>query len=242
MATLKELVEVALGRRRVWINSSRVHLETFVKRAAASLNNGSRVLDAGAGQCPYRPLFKDVRYESADIRQTGAIDYVCDLCSIPVEDSRYDLVLMSQAFCHMADPLAALTEMRRVLRADGCLWLSTPFYYEEVFQPYDFYRYTQFGLRHVLSVAGFEVLELSWLEGYCGTASHQLSSLADGLPRSPGDYGGGRLGTLTATAVLAARPFMRLLALILVHADQRNRFTAGGHCINYCVVARKRSS
>jgi SAM-dependent methyltransferase len=182
-----------------------------------------------------------MRYESADIRQTGAIDYVCDLCSIPVEDSRYDLVISTQAFYNMADPLAALTEMRRLLKGGGCLWLSTPFYYVEM-SPHDFYRYTQFGLRHVLTVAGFEVLELGWVEGYCGMASYQLSTLADGLPRSSGDYGGGALGTLVAMAVLAARPLIRLLALILAHADQRHRFTAAGHCLNYYVVAQKRPS
>src|SRR5690349_1674437 len=47
-------------------NSSRVHLERFLKRAAASIPPGALVLDAGAGEAPYKSLFEHAKYESAD--------------------------------------------------------------------------------------------------------------------------------------------------------------------------------
>jgi hypothetical protein len=45
-----------------------------------------------------------------------------------------------------------------VLRPGGVLLLTTPFVWDEHSQPYDFGRYSSFGLRHVLERAGFEVI------------------------------------------------------------------------------------
>ena len=78
------------------------------------------------------------------------MDHVCDLSQIPVESGKYDLVLMTQVLEHLPEPAKVLRELYRVLKPGGTLWLSTPFYYEEHEVPYDFYRYSQYGLRHFL--------------------------------------------------------------------------------------------
>lgn len=227
------------------LNSSRVYLDAFAARAAASVPEGSHVLDAGAGSGPYRKHFTahDHHYESADFGEVdkayGDLTYRCRLDDIPVEDARYDLVLLSQVLEHLPDPGAVLRELRRVLKPGGALWLSAPLYYEEHEQPYDFYRYTQFGFRHLLESNGFAVEELDWLEGYAGTVSYQLRRAARNLPHRPRDYGGGGLGLATATLVAAAKPAMYGLALLLASADVRAKWTRSGHCKNYCVVARR---
>ena len=59
---------------------------------------------------------------------------------------------------------------------------SGPLFYEEHEQPYDFYRYTQFGLRYLFSSAGFIIERLAWLEGYLGTVGYQLNTMARYLP------------------------------------------------------------
>lgn len=162
--------------RKYKLNSSRVHLEKFVRRAAVSVPQGSRLLDAGAGNCPYAHLFGTMTYETTDFGKVektyGHLTYECDLASIPVESERYDLALLTQVLEHLPDPLAVLKELHRVLRPGHRLWLSQPFYYEEHEQPYDFYRYTQFGLRHLLQTARFRVEEMFWLEGYVGTLAY----------------------------------------------------------------------
>jgi SAM-dependent methyltransferase len=106
------------------------------------------VLDAGAGDSPYRERFAHVQYESADFERVpgkryAASDYVCDLAAIPVEDHRYDLVLLSQVLEHLPEPGAVLAELRRVLKPGGTIWASAPLFYEEHEVPYDFFRYTQ---------------------------------------------------------------------------------------------------
>src|SRR5688572_18395426 len=130
---------VGEGTFRFW--SHRVYLEQFVRGAAASIPTGARVLDAGAGECMYRPLFAHADYESADFAQNdhkryGEITYVCDLRTIPVEDSRYNMVLCTQVLEHVPDPGAVLNELYRVLKPGGRLWLSAPLYYPEHDAPF----------------------------------------------------------------------------------------------------------
>src|SRR5262249_46561071 len=109
------------------VNSSRVHLDAFARRAGASVSAGSPVLAAGAGHGPYRQHFAHTEYEAADFEQVPGKDYaannhyVCDLASIPVESDRYDLVLLSQVLEHLPDPEAVLRELRRVLKPSGRL-------------------------------------------------------------------------------------------------------------------------
>src|SRR5688572_493780 len=144
-------------------NPSRFHLEEWAKEAGAQGTDPSFiVLDAGAGDSPYARYFSHVTYETADFLQLdkpyARPTYECDLTSIPVEDQRFDLVLATQVFEHMSDPLRVLCEFHRVVKPDGQVWLSAPLFYEEHETPYDFFRYTQYGWRHIASEAGFEVV------------------------------------------------------------------------------------
>ncbi len=229
---------------RMRVNSSRHYLDRFVAEAAASVPAGSRVLDAGAGDCKYREHFEAHRYESADFRDSDApgveITYVCDLCDrIPVEDGRFDLVVCTQTLEHLPEPARALTELARVLEPGGQLWLSAPLYFEEHQVPHDYFRYTRYGFEHLLERSGFVVDRVSWLEGYCGTVSHQLATAAVNLPVKPSAYGGGGYGLLAACLVLGMRPLLAGMAILLGRWDLRQRYVDGGMCKNYALVAHR---
>ena len=201
------------------------------------------VLDAGAGDCRYEQSFSKHRYESADFCQVDKaysdVTYVCDLRAIPVEDDRYDLVFCSQVLEHLPEPSEVLAELFRVLKPGGKLWLSAPLFFPEHEQPYDFYRYTQFGFSHLLKKSGFEVEELGWLEGYFGTLSFQFRAAALHLPTLPKHYGGGLIGWLCVPAVLVLKPLFLMLGAAFAHLDLRKIHDESGMCKNYRVVARK---
>lgn len=229
---------------RLRVNSSRVYLEAFAREAAQSVAVGSRVLDAGAGDCPYRGFFKHTEYESADFCQVegslyGEITYICDLGSIPVEDNRYDLVLCTQVMEHLPEPDVVLQELFRVLKPGGTIWVSAPLFYPEHQIPYDFYRYTQYGMKHKLEHAGFSIQRSQWLEGYYGTLSFQLESAAVGLPVRPGAYGAGATGCFASFLALWVKPLFLLLSLIFSRLDLHAKNTQSGLCKNYAVVAVK---
>jgi SAM-dependent methyltransferase len=226
------------------MNTSRAHLERLVAGMAASLAPGSLVLDAGAGDCRYSTHFTGHRYESCDFAQVGGKTYgtlthVCDIRDIPVEEGRYDAVLCTQVLAHIPDPAACLRELRRVLKPGGALWLTAPLFFQENEPPYDFFRFTQHGLRHLLREAGLEEQRLEWLEGYAGTVSYQLGMAFRALPRSPGGLGGGAVGLLTAGAVWLSLPMMAGLSWLLAKADTRRKAVGRGMCKNYVVVARR---
>lgn len=121
------------------------------------------VLDVGCGCKPYRDLVPATRYVGLDVdtpftRQVGAADVFYDGIIFPLSDGSFDGVLCSQVLEHVFTPDAFLAEIRRVLRPGGVLVLAVPFMWDEHEQPWDFGRYTTFGLRALVERSGFEVV------------------------------------------------------------------------------------
>lgn len=123
-----------------------------------------RVLDAGCGTKPYAELFKDISYVGLEIdtpenREKAQIDFFYDGKTFPFPDKEFDGALSSQVLEHVFEPNAFLQELNRVLKPNGVLLLTVPFMWEEHEKPYDFGRYSSFGLKSILERNGFEVIE-----------------------------------------------------------------------------------
>ena len=120
----------------------RPHIRSLVARAAASLPPGADVLDAGAGTAPYRSLFAHVEYRTSDWAGSmheaalGA-DIVAPLDAVPVDAETFDAVICTQVLEHVPDPLAALSEVHRVLRPGGSTWITVPHVWELHEEPHD---------------------------------------------------------------------------------------------------------
>lgn len=226
---------------RFAVNSSRVHLERVNRDFAATVSADSLVLDAGAGDAPYRPLFAHARYESADFEMVdkpyAKTTYVCDLCAIPVQDARFDAIIFNQVMEHLPDPAAALRELHRVLKPGGRMIATAPLFYEEHEVPYDFYRYTQFGWRHLMAQAGFVIERLDWLEGYFGTVAYQLDTAARYLPLRPGSSR--VVSLLTAPLLLLCKLAFAALAILFYRIDIRVPYAGRGFPKNYALVVRR---
>ena len=231
------------GRKR--LNPSRVWLDREMAAFAARVPNGALVLDAGAGDQPYRHHFGHCRYEAADFEAVNKpyakSTYVCDLTRIPVEDQRFDAIVFSQVMEHLPDPLSVLRELRRVLKPGGVMFYSGPLWFEEHEKPYDFYRYTSFALRHLFGQADFHVEDLRWLEGYLATVTLQLKTMRKRLPMSLSAYGGGLASVPILCLAMAFRPMARILAYSFAYADSQTRYTANGYPINYLAIVRRPS-
>lgn len=222
------------------------HLRAFAARAAASLPPGARVLDAGAGDSPYRPLFAHACYEAADVckRDSHAyahVGYVCDLAAIPVEDGRFDAILCTQVLEHVPAPDAVLGEFHRTLKPGGRLWASAPLCFEEHEVPYDFFRYTQYGWRALLERNGFDVVSIEPVQGFLGTLAYQANYARHNLPVHPRHYGGGAAGLAGAALALAARPLLAATAFAWAAFDRHHRCTDVGHPLDYAIVAERRT-
>jgi SAM-dependent methyltransferase len=225
------------------INSSRNYLTAFAKRAAASLPYGSRVLDAGAGEGPYRATFDKTRYESTDIRlienNFGQISFISDLSNIPVQSNCYDLVFCSQALEHVTEPQIVIKELWRILKPGGKLWLTAPLFYAEHEIPFDYFRYTQFGLILLFQKSGFTIESIEWLEGYFGTLAYQLREAAKALPTKSSELGPGILSWLILIVVGFLKIQFAVLTPFFTWLDMRSKYISRGQCKNYAIIALK---
>ncbi|MFM2268545.1 MAG: hypothetical protein RL757_1986 [Bacteroidota bacterium] len=123
------------------------------------------IIDVGCGQKPYKEFFKYEKYIGIEVEQEGHthenedVDIFYDGKHIPFADNHFDSAICSQVLEHVFHPDDFLQEIRRVLKPDGCLLLTVPFVWDEHEQPYDYARYSSFGLRFLLEKNGFEVIE-----------------------------------------------------------------------------------
>lgn len=121
-----------------------------------------RLLDVGCGTMPYRSLFSVQHYvgleiDSEQARTRNVADFFYDGTTFPFESDRFDGVLCNQVLEHVFNPIEFLSEIHRVLKPDGTLILTVPFVWDEHEQPFDYARYTSFGLSHLLKKAGFHI-------------------------------------------------------------------------------------
>jgi SAM-dependent methyltransferase len=170
---------------RAFTDDARLERESileFVAACAQQLDQGSSVLDAGAGQAPYRELFAHCEYRTTDWAQSvhpGAqsADVIASLDALPVPDASFDAVLCTQVLEHVSDPATVLAELHRVLRPGGHLWLTVPLAWPLHEEPFDFFRYTPHGLMTLLGCAGFADIEIAARNGYFATMA-QLMRIA----------------------------------------------------------------
>lgn len=237
MNYLKRLFNFNSSRHRLWQENAAF---------AALVPNGALVLDAGSGDAPYKSLFQHAKYESADFekvnKEYATSTYVCDLQSIPVEDGRFDFIVFNQVMEHLPEPKLVLAELYRVLKPGGKMIYTGPLFYEEHEQPYDFYRYTQFGLRYLLSSTGYAIERIDWLEGYFGTVAYQLNTMARCLPHKPRDLGYGLAGYGLAPIMVLLKVAFASCSIFFHRLELRVKFKTGGYPKNYVALVNKAPS
>lgn len=186
----------------------------FVRGVADSLPPGRVVLDIGAGDAPYRELFRHCKYITTDwensLHEGGReADVVASAEALPLEDGAVDAVLSTQVLEHLPDPAAVLREACRVLRPGGGVFLTVPFVWELHELPFDFWRFTPASLEQLLTGAGFVDITVEPRNDCFTTAAQLLRNLGWAMGRASD----GRDSEREAAAELLAQLAERLAAL-----------------------------
>ena len=150
------------------------------------------VLDVGGGKGRWRQAVPaDARYvvldvvEPADLALPPSVAYVVASAErLPFAPESFDIVLMFEVLEHLREPAVALQEAARVLRPNGVLVLSTRQAWTTHAAPHDFFRYTRYGLEHLVTQAGLGELELQPLGGPASIVAVTLEN-GIGLLRKP---------------------------------------------------------
>lgn len=151
--------------------------DSWIKALANQIPAQMRVLDVGAGSCPYREYFQHCEYKTHDFAQLqadqlrgggyGAIDYVSDILSIPVSDASFDVILCTEVLEHTPQPVNVIQEFSRILKPGGRLILTSPLGSGLHQEPYHFYGgFTSYWYKKVLSEQGFKNITINTNGGF----------------------------------------------------------------------------
>lgn len=204
--------------------------ETFCPRL------GGAVLDVGCGGRPYRSLLRNASsYVGLDPNPDLGPDVVGSALRLPFPASSFDGVMCNEVLEHIPDPRAALRETHRVLRPGGLLYTTVPQAWGLHYEPVDYYRFTIYGIAHLLEEAGFAVLETRQMGGLFSYFAVRLLDLfvltglfplLDRMRLKRGRY---RL------AALLVLPLNFVLAPLVTLLDRLDPFNAYG----WAVLARR---
>ena len=75
---------------------------------------------------------------------------VGDAQALGLAGASFDIVLCTEMLEHVPEPQRAVDEMWRVLKPGGLLLLTTRFLFPIHDAPHDYFRFTKYGLRHLL--------------------------------------------------------------------------------------------
>ncbi len=122
-------------------------------------------LDIGCGSKPYESLFRTDKYIGMDIEVSGHkhtdshIDVFYNGTEIPFKNDSFDSIVCFEVLEHVFNPDAFLKEAIRVLKPGGSAIFTVPFIWDEHEQPYDYARYSSFGLKSLFEKNGFKICE-----------------------------------------------------------------------------------
>jgi|SRR3989338_620137 len=152
---------------RLRFNPRRYEIETFVQESARKIPKGSKILDAGAGPCPYKPFFSHCKYEATDFENPDKIlDFISTIDKIPKKADSYDFILCTEVLEHIDSPEAGIKEMHRVLKKHGKLFITCPQEYMIHQAPHNYFYFTKYGLISLLKKAGFKKYTITPMGGY----------------------------------------------------------------------------
>ncbi len=162
-----------------------------------------RWVDIGCGTRPYEGFFPAGAYTGIDVPASGRPDalkkpdILYDGHILPFASSALDGILCTQVLEHVRVPDTLLDECWRVLKPGASLILSAPFVWQEHEQPFDFFRFTSFGMSEMLQRHGFECVMSAKSSGSLETLAQLASTYLTNNIRVP-IAGFGRALTLFA--------------------------------------------
>lgn len=169
-----------MGWPGFWEGSQGRSIFEFLCQAAEHCAAETIALDISAGQCRYRPFFQHCQYVALDNTygdpswDYSQLDLIGDALQLPIKNASVDICLNFTSLEHYPDPQQAFHEFARVLKPGGRLFLYVPFVQVEHQAPYDFFRYTRYGLAHLCQQSGLTLEQLKPANGIFETALNFL--------------------------------------------------------------------
>jgi SAM-dependent methyltransferase len=205
-------------------------LRDAVRHFGAGLHG--RMLDVGCGSQQYRKFVACHQYIGIEWSRHKRPPVVGDVTRIPFGDRTFDSALCTEVLEHLAEPGRCLAEIRRVVKPGGTVFFTVPMTMYTHSEPYDFYRYTEYGLRYLLEKHGFEIVELRRLGGVLSVmATHAISLGCDAVANRFERHGLGRVGrTSLLPFAVSASLFFYAMSRVVDRFDQQDAIGWAAMC------------
>ena len=171
--------------------------DRWIRAKAATVPAGVKVLDVGAGTCPYRELFAHCKYKTLDFKkydgvklgdttEYGGIDYVSEITDIPATEGVFDIILCTEVLEHVPEPIAALKELSRILCIGGQMLLTVPLGAGLHQLPYHYYGgYTPEWFKHFCPKFDLYITEITPNGGLFKLVAQLIARVSGALPEHP---------------------------------------------------------
>jgi SAM-dependent methyltransferase len=131
--------------------------------------------DLGSGESPFRDFFLQYAEQYIAVDWSGSFhttnaDIAADLNKpLPIESEVADAVVSLSVLEHLCEPQMMLNEAFRILKPRGGIVLQVPWQWWIHEAPYDYFRYTPYGLKYLFQKAGFVNILVEAQAGYFTT-------------------------------------------------------------------------
>ena len=127
-------------------------IDYYISRISNELDgiNSLKVLNVGAGgtiETYLKTKFNFVRSIDVDVnREPDQVIDVCDLDQLKYLTFTPQLICMFEVLEHTKNPINAIQNLHEIIDENSYVMLSTPFIFHIHDEPYDFFRFTKYGL------------------------------------------------------------------------------------------------
>jgi SAM-dependent methyltransferase len=207
------------------------------------LDSSICLIDIGAGKSPYYSVFskKVSRYIAVDYSESLPTTEPRSICQIagtaecvPLPSAIADVALSNQVLEHVNNPEEAAREAYRLLKPGGKFIGSVPHLSPVHLEPYDFRRYTDFGIEKLLSNAGFTKIRIDLSGGVYSAAV--LIIAMDWVLTSRNEHEVQGFSTYRA---LFLAPVIGLLNILAFALDHLSGVKQSRSFANLCWIAEK---
>ncbi|MDO5650616.1 MAG: class I SAM-dependent methyltransferase [Moraxella sp.] len=195
-----------------------------------------KVADFGCGTRPFEDSILQFAEQYVGIDWANSIhdtqaDVIADLNKpLDIASESFDAVVSFEVLEHLCEPTVMLSEAHRVLKKEGgVILLSVPFQWWVHEAPWDYQRYTRYGLFYLFDKCGFVDIEVQETTGFWLLWILKLNYQLVRLVRGP------RLLRYVIKAVLI--PFWFVSQWLAIALD--NYWTEKNETAGYVVLARK---
>lgn len=168
MSLIRKVFSFFIGLSKIF---SRKGIYTFLKKELELIEVDKKVLSVGSGG-EINNLIRQYAKESNfhlttfDISEDMNPDILGDICQYDFKDTKYDYIIIAEVLEHLHSPHLAVNNLNGILKSNGKIILTVPFIFPIHEKPYDYYRYTKYGLEFLFK--DFDEINIkernSWIE------------------------------------------------------------------------------